>query len=140
MVESNTVPYVYIGQANLYNKVEAGAELAAFVNKVMNNYVHKEGVFTGLIDNGRIGSDDNYRNRLEEIGIRLDDEGKVISQPDVDDRQNFKASVRKGNTSRMKRVGGIPSGSTISSNTPAELIHGMLGQAHLLRPTLALCR
>ena len=131
MSNSETVPYIYVGQANLYNKIEAGAELATFVNKVLSNYVHKEGTYTGLVEKGRVFGDENYRERLSRIGIRLNEEGRVISQPTIEDRADFKASNRGGGAPRRK--GAVPSGSTISSCTQTGIFGNLLGHAHRKR-------
>ena len=64
-------PYVYVGQINMFNKTEAGAELAAFINKVMSSFYHKEGIFTGFVKAGQIQHDNNYNERLKRIGFEV---------------------------------------------------------------------
>merc|ERR1712029_388350 len=76
-------PYVYMGHINMFNKSEAGAELAVHLNNVMNHFHYKPGEQSGIVINGK-HKDDNYKNRMLKYGIIVADDGTVMSRPEGD--------------------------------------------------------
>ena len=79
-MDNTNSPYVYVGQVNLFNKVEAGAELAVLANDVLNKYIHSE-EFTGFIHKGMVTRESEYFERLKRIGFTEGEEGDLIPPP-----------------------------------------------------------
>ena len=88
--------YIYFAQANLWKSNNASNELGLFINKVLKYYRYFDDEKAGLVINGRPGMDENYKNRLKNVGILVDDNGDVVSRPDNQDRQQYRAANRQG--------------------------------------------
>ena len=91
-------PYVYMGHINLYNKDEAGAELAVHLNKVMSHFHYKPGEPSGLFMQGKL-QEDNYTNRMSNIGITTAPTGEELDRDPH--RSPYRAQpIKKGVTQK----------------------------------------
>ena len=95
-MEDRFIQYIYFAQANLWKSNNASNELGLFLNNVLKHYRYFDDNKAGLIINGRPGMNDNYKNRLKEVGIIVNDNGDVVSRPSPQDKQQFKAVNRGG--------------------------------------------
>ena len=120
-------PYVYIGQANLFNKYEACAELAKFANDIQSTFVHKPGVYTGFIDKGKIIKDENYKNRMERIGFTFGEDGEVLSAPEVNERPQDLVNIRR---TRSANEEALDEGGEAGDLIPRIDIPELLGSTH----------
>ena len=128
-------PYIYVGQVNLFNKNEAGAELAHFANQVMSSFVHKEGTFTGFVKNGQPINEDNYKDRLSRIGIETAEDGSVVSYPSAEEREQYRAANRNETRRKRNEDLGVSYGndSCFEECLPRSTLNELLGSTHRKR-------
>ena len=79
--------YIIFAQANVWKSPNACHELGYYINKLMSCYKYDGPDQAGLVVNRRPEPDINYRTRLENVGIRINDSDRVISRPNTKDRE-----------------------------------------------------
>ena len=94
------IPYILCGQINLFNRPTATTELASYINFAMRNYRYENEISAGLRNDRSI--QDNYKRRLESIGIGIDDYDRIVNRPSNENRPQFRAGYRKAQNRQSK--------------------------------------
>ena len=76
-IEDNS--YVIFAQANVWKSPNACNELGYYINKLMSCYKYDGPDQAGLVVNRMPEPDTNYRTRLGNVGIQINDSDRVIS-------------------------------------------------------------
>ena len=87
--------YIIFAQANTWKSPNASHELAYYVDNLMRNYKYNGKSSAGIMINRRPAMDDNYAERLKNVGILIDDHDNIVSRPDPGDAKKYRASYRK---------------------------------------------
>ena len=96
--------YIYFAQANLWKSSNASHELGLYLNKVMKSYRYFSEEKAGIMIDGRPEMDDNYRNRLRDVGIIVNDEDEIISRPSRDEMGGLKANGENRRNSKRRKA------------------------------------
>ena len=95
--------YVIFAQANVWKSPNACNELGYYINKLMSCYKYDGPDQAGLVVNRMPEPDTNYRTRLGNVGIQINDSDRVISRPSVQDREKYKASYKRDQAKTARR-------------------------------------
>ena len=87
--------YIIFGQTNLWKSPNASNELGYYINKLMSHYKYDSCEKAGIILDGKPEQDTNYIERLKNIGIKINDNDKVVSRPPKHLQETFRASYKK---------------------------------------------
>ena len=106
--------YIHFSHCNLWQSPNAAAELGLYLNKSMNHYRYIDKDRAGFfLDNDlRDTQDENYKARMGNVGIRLDQDGNIAERPSEEERIKYKASYKKaqaklGQQNKDNNVGGL---------------------------------
>ena len=93
--------YIYMFQCNLWKSNNASNELGLHLNQVMRQFTYKNQHEAGLYVSNRPVKEDNYKKRLESIGILTDGTDQVISRPNPREIKTFRSSYKKSQETRI---------------------------------------
>ena len=90
--------YVLFAQCNLWKSPNASTELGLYLNKAMSHYRYVDKDRAGFFlnkDDPRDSQDENYKKRLRNVGVQMDDNDNVVSKPTEAERHKFKSTYKK---------------------------------------------
>ena len=100
--EEQADSYIIFAQANLWKSPNASNELGYYVDSLMRNYRYDSPQNAGIVINRKPDMDDNYAQRLKNVGIIVDDYDNVLSRPSQEERKQYKATYKKAQAKLAK--------------------------------------